>query len=90
MVLAPYVVGPHRLWFCGDRILMSNGGMHATGDVAKSVVSSLGASPAMLALICLNCAFVGAAAWYLLKQENFRHLERMSLLERCYETRSKE
>jgi hypothetical protein len=68
---------------------VTNGGINASGDIAKSVVSSLGASPALLALICLNVAVLGLAAWVMTKREENQHAERMSLLERCYAAREK-
>jgi len=60
--------------------------VQASGEVANRVVSSLGAQPVLLVIILLNVIMCLSAGWYLLKQEEFRHAERLRFLatvERC-------
>jgi hypothetical protein len=51
--------------------------------VAGSIVESLKAQPILLVVVLLNIVMCATAAWFLNKQEGYRHSERMALLERC-------
>jgi hypothetical protein len=54
--------------------------------VASDLVGALTGTPVVLALLVVNCVFAGSAAWFLMKQEEYRHKERMAsvaLIEKC-------
>jgi hypothetical protein len=54
--------------------------------VAGDVVDAFKTSPVLLLIVLLNMAFCGAAAYYLLRVEDYRAADRValfSLLEKC-------
>lgn len=56
------------------------------GRVAEGLVGSLGTQPVFLALVVLNMVFAGSAAWFLLKQDEYRFAnqrEMISLMRAC-------
>jgi hypothetical protein len=53
--------------------------IQATGDFANKILDGLRATPALLLLVILNGMFLAAAGWFLLKQEEYRHMERLEL-----------
>jgi hypothetical protein len=60
--------------------------IHATGEYAHRILDSLKATPALLLLVILNGLFLLTAGWFLLKQEEYRNIERLEivqLLGRC-------
>lgn len=59
-------------------ITVNTGGNGAR--VAGHVVSQLGVQPIFLVVILMNAIFCGAAAYYLLEQEKYRHAERSEVL----------
>lgn len=52
-------------------------------EVVGDLVGALTGTPVVLALLIVNCVFAGSAAWFLMAQEQFRHAERMQLIDRC-------
>lgn len=62
-------------------VIIQNPGMVATaGETAKEVIVSLGAQPVLLLVLLLNMCMIGAAAWFLLAQEEYRHEERKEII----------
>lgn len=59
-------------------ITVNTGGNGAR--VAGHVISQLGVQPIFLVVILMNAIFCGAAAYYLLEQEKYRHAERSEVL----------
>lgn len=55
-------------------------------QLASDAVAGLKSTPGLLMLVILNGCFCAAGAWFLIAQENYRHVERMelaALLNRC-------
>lgn len=51
--------------------------------VADDVIGALKASPVILLIVLLNCAFAGAASYFMVRLETFRHEAMVTLLDRC-------
>ncbi len=49
------------------------------GGVATAVIDALKTSPVLLLIVLLNATFCGAAAYYLLQVEAYRHKERVEV-----------
>lgn len=47
--------------------------------VATGVVDALKAQPTLLVVVLLNCVMVAGACFFLLRLEEYRHLERLEL-----------
>jgi hypothetical protein len=54
--------------------------LNGIGEAAKSVASSLGGSPVLLVVVLLNVLMISGAAYFLARQEQYRHLERMQVM----------
>jgi hypothetical protein len=54
--------------------------LNGVGEVAKTVASSLGGAPVLLFVVVLNVLMVSGATYFLSKQEQYRHLERMQVM----------
>lgn len=64
--------------------------VHVTGQVASDVVGGLKNTPGMLLVVLLNSLFCAGATYFLLKQEGYRHDERLALgqmLDKCIDAR---
>lgn len=51
--------------------------------VASDTISALKASPMLLVMVLLNCAFIAAAAWYLRNQQDNAFKLVSTMLDRC-------
>jgi hypothetical protein len=58
-----------------------NGIVSAGSDVAKSLFATLGVQPVLLVIVLLNVFMITGAAFYLLRQEEFRHKERVQVMQ---------
>lgn len=60
--------------------------MRTLAALLRGAAESLRAQPLLVVVLLLNAIFCGAATFYLLKQEGYRHTERMQLIEACLGT----
>ena len=63
------------------QVIMSPTVIGEAGETAQTIVKSLGASPVLLMIVMLNLAMCGAAGWFLLTQEGYRHDERLEFIQ---------
>jgi len=52
----------------------------AGSRVAESLVGGFVGAPALLLILVIDCAAMFAAAYFLLRQEDYRHLERVEIV----------
>lgn len=57
------------------------GASAAAGESAREAVRSLGAQPVLLLVVILNMVFAGVAGWFFIKLEEYRHVERMQIMQ---------
>lgn len=59
---------------------------HGATRVAEGLLFGFAGAPALLLILIIDCAAMFAAAYFLLRQEDYRHLERVeivTLLQAC-------
>ena len=67
------------------------GAVAQIGLSAREAIGVLGAQPILLVIVLLNVMMIGTGGWFFLKQEEYRHEERIELVKllmRCDFTNS--
>ena len=56
------------------------GAVAQIGLSAREAIGVLGAQPILLVIVLLNVMMIGTGGWFFLKQEEYRHEERIELV----------